>query len=90
MQVILSELPIYVSSLMGKVKYEELMGKVNYEEWDPPQEGGCDAGGVENGILMRELEKVMVMAMAMVMVMGMGNFHHCQVSVEVQTRDELA
>lgn len=62
------------------------MGKVKYEEWDPPQDGGCDAGGVENGILMRELEKVM----AMEMVTGMGNFHHCQVSVEVQTRDELA
>lgn len=78
MQVILSHLPIYGSSLMVKVKHE----------WDSPQDGGCDGAGGKNGILTREMERAMVMEMEMEMVMV--HFHHCRVSVAEQKKVELA
>lgn len=70
MLVILSQRPIYGSSLMVRVKYED---------W--PRDGG--GGGGEYGIVAEETEKVMVMVMVMAMAMAMARdcFHHCQVSV---------
>lgn len=77
MSVILSQLLIHGSPLMVKVKYEEL-------DW--PQDGGSDgseAGG-ENGIVAKEMEKVVVVVvMVMQMEMVMDYFHHCQVSVAI-------
>lgn len=53
MLVILSQWPIYGSSLMVRVKYED---------W-PRDDGG--GGGGENGIVAEETKKVMMMVMVM-------------------------